>query len=358
MKQAERFQEDAARTTGRRDIEVWRGDLIESAHAISAAVVDQDGRLLHYLGDPYLVTNLRSSAKPFQVIPLLQALDESDPGFDFTLEELAIMAGSHSGGWEHARVVQGILEKIGFSEEHLQCGTHPPLGKKERKAVGGDFTAIHNNCSGKHAAMLALCRIRSYDDEGYCRPDHPVQQLIRRSLSVVMDVPEERIGQGIDGCGVPVFYFSLYQMAHGFARFVSGRDLCSQDDNDLIPRETCQKIVDAMLAYPEMIGGEDRFDTDVMKVANCDDPVLISKLGAEGFGTLSLLEEGLGMAVKVEDGGDRAICPAVIHILKQMAILSDEQTRALEDHYLPKIHNRRKDVVGGIVPNFTLDHPA
>jgi len=263
------------------------------------------------------------------------------------------MAGSHSGSQEHADVVLGILKKIGLSEEQLLCGTHPPLGKDAREAIGPGFTPIHNNCSGKHAAMLALCQLSGYDTGTYYRLDHPVQQLIRQALSVVLDYPEEKIGIGVDGCGVPVFYFPLHHMALGFARFVSDRELTSQDY--VITRETRQRITDAMVQHPEMVAGKDRLDTDVMKVANAHErPRLISKLGAEGVGAFSLLEERTGVVVKVEDGGDRCVPPAVIHILAQMGILSTGQLGTLKKHNFPEIKNKRGEVVGKIVPRFTL----
>ena len=349
----EQVQKGSSRYQNKKDIEVWRGDFVESAHTISVAVVDEEGRLLYEHGDPYLMTNLRSSAKPFQLIPLIQALEESDSGPDFSSKELAIMAGSHSGSQEHAELVLGILEKIGLSEDYLLCGTHPPLGKDARKAIGPGFTPIHNNCSGKHAAMLALCQLRSYDTGTYYRFDHPVQQLIRRALSMVLGYPEEKIGLGVDGCGVPVFYFPLYHMALGFARFPSDRELTSHDY--VITKETRKRIIDAMVQHPEMVAGKDRLDTDVMKVANGrEKPHLISKVGAEGVGALSLLEEKTGVAIKIEDGGDRGVPPAIIHILEQMGILSTEQLGTLKKHNFPEIKNKREEVVGKIVPTFTL----
>ena len=335
-----------------KDVLLWRGGFVESAHSISAVVVNEEGDILYKHRDPYLVTNLRSSAKPFQVIPLLQAIEEIRPGYDLTPEEIAVMTASHSGAEEHVAVVSGFLEKAGLPEELLQCGRHPPFDKENQKLVGDNYTELHNNCSGKHAAMLAICKLRGYPMEDYFRPDHPLQKLIIRTISLLCSYPEKEVGLGVDGCGVPVFYLPLYNMALGYARLSSDRELVGEGYR--VSPEILQRVVQAMYLHPYLVAGKERLDTELMIVANRDRPVMASKVGAEGLSALSLLEEHQGLVVKVEDGGGRAAGPAVLEVLAQMGVLDSGQLHALERHHKPEIKNRKEEVVGHLVPDFRI----
>ncbi len=334
------------------DVTLIRGEQNESGHRVSIASSNFAGELNYWSRTPQLVTNLRSSAKPFQLVPLIQEVHHTDEQIKFSSEEIALMTGSHSGTTEHVRVAAGILDKLGLKTDDLLCGRHPPFDKEARKAIGTNYTELHNNCSGKHAAMLALCKLKGYKIGSYLDPAHPVQRAIKRAIATICAVPEDSIPLGVDGCGVPVFYLSLTTMARGFARFVSEGELAQS--NYSISPETRQEIVNAMVAHPEMVAGPKRLDTRLMNVANQDRPRLISKVGAEGLGAVALLEEKLGVIVKVEDGAGRAVGPALTETLYQMGILSEEEVSRLEDQHLPKIKNHRKQVVGRLVPEFKL----
>ena len=336
-----------------KDVLVWRGDFIESAHTVCVAVVDDTGKILHSHRDPHRITNLRSSAKPIQLIPLLQAMEEKEPGFDFSPKELAVMAASHSGTPDHVGVVFGILDKIGCSQDQLLCGLHPPLGKKARKEIGQNFSPIHNNCSGKHSAMLALCQLRGYDTREYFRPTHPVQKDITKAIATVCALPVSKLGFGVDGCGVPVFYLPLSKMAQGYAAFVSDKELVQ--DGYRIPANIRQRVVEAMVEHPEMVAGEERFDTELMQTANAAGPRLISKVGAEGLGAVGLLDEGLGVLLKVEDGGDRAVPPSLLRVLEDLEVLGQDEMSRLSRQQQPLILNRREEEVGWLEAVLSLD---
>jgi len=334
------------------DVLCFRGEIVESAHRLSVAVVDEESHLLYKLGDPSLLTTLRSAAKPFQMIPLLMALEENEKKLEFTSKEIAVMVGSHSGTEKHVETVLSILEKVGLDEDALKCGRHPPFHKETKKMLGENYRQIHNNCSGKHAGLLALCVLKGYDTEGYLNPSHPIQKKIKETVSLICNYPEALIYTAIDGCGVPVFFLPIYAMASGWARFVSEKELTGNEM--VIKKETREKVIRAMVSHPEMVAGTERLDTELMKLANKDKEKLISKAGAEGLGTVGLLKKKMGVVVKVEDGSNRAIGPGVIHTLLKINVLSEEEVELLKKYYMPEIKNRRGEVVGRIKPNFNL----
>ena len=325
---------------------VYRGNTVESIHYGSVAVVDSKGKLVYSFGDPYFVTYLRSSAKPFQVIPLITSGAAKE--FRFSQKEIAIIAGSHNGQKIHTDTVKSILKKIGLSEKNLQCGVHiphyytanniiPPRNKK--------FTQLNHNCSGKHAGMLGLCVFFGWDIKNYRDPTHPVQKMILKSTSEICQYPEKKIGIGIDGCGVPVHAMPLYNMALGFSNLVN----CSfKDDNTA---QAYKLIVNSMKKYPEMVSGEGRLD---LSLATASKNNILAKAGGEALSCSGILSKGWGMAVKIADGGQRAIGPAVIETLKQMGLLSGKQIGRMNKFSHPIIKNFRGDEVGFVKAEFEL----
>lgn len=329
-------------------VEVTRGDLVESFHNGVISLVHPDGRELTCLGDSKRVTFFRSSAKPIQALPLITsgAFDK----YGFTLRELAVMTASHSGEKQHVETVRKILEKIGVREEALLCGVHPPYHKPSALEIyrrGEEPTPIHVNCSGKHSAMLALCRYYDWPIEDYIREEHPVQQLMLDVISEVLEYPRQRIKTGIDGCGVVVFGIPIWKMAHGYAKLASPSYLPEKY------QDAARLVVRAMQTYPEMVGGTDRLCTDLMKVTGRK---LVAKAGAEAVYCVGILEKDLGLAVKIDDGSSRGMGAVVIEALKQLGLLTAEELQELSQHHRRKVKNHHRMEVGEIRPAFKLDY--
>jgi L-asparaginase II len=336
--------------------EVTRGGIVESIHFGAAVVVDSNGRVLSWFGDPQIVTFMRSSSKPFQALPFIEA--GGDQFFHLTSRELAIICGSHDGSDEHLSVIQGLQAKMGVKEEDLLCGVHPPLDAltaDQLKIRGESPTFNRHNCSGKHTAMLAYANMLGKPIANYVDFDHPIQQNILSAIAEMCDLPISRVVVGRDGCSVPAFAVPLYNAALSFARL--------SDPHDLSPERAaaCRRITSAMLTNPEMVAGSKRFDTRLMQVSG---KRIISKGGAEGFlaigilpGVLSVDSPGIGIAIKVSDG-DKAnrVRPAMaLEILKQTNILSEKELDALMDFGpLLEAKNWRKIVVGESRPIFAL----
>lgn len=332
-------------------IRVTRGGQGESFHRGAIAVVDHHGNPLGHVGDPQFSSFLRSCAKPFQALPIV-ASGAADQ-FGFTPAELACMCGSLNGQDFQVRAVSSILAKIGLSEDSLQCGVHAPHHlptAKQLEEEGKKPRPIHNNCAGKHAAMLALCVFYGWLTETYPEPEHPVQQLILGKISEMTEVPRKEIRIGIDGCGVPTFVLPLRNLAWAFAKLAISPNPEGKTIGD--PDRPLQRLMKAVLDHPEMIAGDERICTDVMRAAPGK---VFAKAGAEGCYGLSLMGRGLGIAIKIEDGNPRALSPVVVEVLRQYEILGEEALKMLQS-YGPKtpIFNHRKELVGEIEPIFQL----
>jgi L-asparaginase II len=336
-------------------VEVTRGGITESRHRGHIVAVEFDGTVAAYLGAPETVTYLRSSAKPHQAIPLI-ASGAADR-FGFTEKEVALACASHNGEPMHTELAASMLAKIGLGPEALKCGVHEPYSAEVAQSLrekGEAPNVLQNNCSGKHAGMLALALHLGAPTETYDEPTHPVQLAIGKVVSQFCGVALEDIAIGTDGCGVPVFGITVKAMALMYARLVSP----PQDFEEDI-RKACTRIVSAMTTYPELIGGtSERLDTEMMRAANGR---LISKVGAEGVYTVGVLPcddwpRGLGLALKIEDGDDRRARPTVvIESLRQLGVLADESLEAVSRYAFYPVLNRRGDVVGEVTPEFKLN---
>ncbi|MDQ2856066.1 MAG: asparaginase [Acidobacteriota bacterium] len=338
-------------------VEVRRGTITESRHRGHVAAVDGTGKLVAYLGAPKAVTYLRSSAKPFQAIPLL--VSGAADRFGFTEEEIALACASHSGEPMHTELASSMLRKIGLPPEALKCGVHEPFSAAETRRLreqGKAPNVLQNNCSGKHAGMLALAVQLGASTESYDSPGNPVQIAIQETVARFCECSMDGLAVGVDGCGVPVFGMSIHAMALMYARLVNPQDV----DGPL--RSACQRISTAMINHPEIIGGTtDRLDTEMMRAA---EGRLISKVGAEGVYTVGVLPcedwpAGLGLALKIEDGDDtRARPTVVIEALRQLGVLSGESLEAVARFARFPVTNRRGDVVGEVRPAFSLHRTA
>lgn len=319
------------------DVVVTRGSVVESRHRVSAAVVSAAGDLLMQAGDPGVFTWWRSCAKPFQVMPLVESggLEK----LSWKGDELALACASHGGEPEHVAIAEAMLRSIGLDEGDLACGPHEPLASRGARLLresGHRVTRLHNNCSGKHAAMLAQAHINDLPSKGYERTEHEVQQNSLRAVALWAGMDEHAVGIAVDGCGVPVFALPLANMALSYARLVTAAAR---------GHASAARVVHAMTGNPFLIGGTERFDTALMQ--SCRGKVLC-KIGAEGVHTLALVDRGIGLAVKVEDGTPRAQYPAVLALLAQLGELPDPLPDALREFAARPVRNTRGESVGEI----------
>lgn len=336
-------------------VEVRRGSLTESRHRGHIIAVDGEGKIVARLGAPEMLTYLRSSAKPHQAIPLI-ASGAADR-FGLTEQEIALACGSHSGEAIHEETAASMLRKIGLDESFLKCGRHEPFSHqvvRQMRERGESPRVLQNNCSGKHAGMLALALHLEAPPETYDQPEHPAQLTIAHTIAQFSGVAQEEIVIGTDGCGVPVFGITVRAMALMYARLVA-----PPKNFDEQIRSACARIVAAMTAYPEMIGAPaGRLDTELMRSAPGR---LVSKVGAEGVYTAGVrpcaeYPRGLGLAFKIEDGEDRRARPTVtIEALRQLGVLGESALEALAPYTSFPILNHRGETVGLIRPSFQLE---
>lgn len=332
---------------------VTRGETVESIHRGHLMIVDGDGKTIASLGEPATVTFWRSSAKSFQAIPFLTS--GAAERFGFLDDEIALACGSHSGEEFHVETAGRMLEKGGFTENDLRCGAHTPFDEKRAKEmIRADEkpTQLHNNCSGKHAAMLAYAKHIGADTKTYEHIDNPVQQTILKCVSAFTDVTETEIKLGVDGCAAPNFAVPIAAMARAFVRLVF-----PPENFDEETREACRRIVSSSMNYPQMIGGTTRLDTLIMQALKGR---IISKIGAEGVYSAGVLpsplwKRGLGIAFKIEDGDDlRARAVVLIEVLRQLGILDETNDQLLREYSPIILKNRRGDAVGKVAPQFDL----
>lgn len=322
-------------------IEVTRGPLVESCHRGQIAVVEANGNLRHSLGDAEARVCMRSLAKPFQALAVITT--GAAAAFGFGAEELALFSGSLSGQDFQVKLATQILARLGLTPDALQCGVHPPLHRPTAQALakaGLKPTPLHNTCTGKHAAMLAMCVHHGWPITDYLNPAHPVQELILGTVARMVGVPKAQIQVAVDGCGAPVFYIPLKNIALGYARLAAAQ-----------PDSPAGILMAAILAHPKHIAGDGRLETAVMQALPGR---IFAKSGAEGGFALSLTEGGLGVAFKIEDGSQRALNPTVVAILEQLGGLTPAAGKALAAFREPPILNHRKEEVGCIRPVFAL----
>jgi L-asparaginase II len=323
-------------------VEVIRGEIVESRHRVHVAVVTADGDVVASVGDIDQQTYYRSAAKPMQALPLVE--EGVADRFGLTVDELSLCCASHEGEPEHVAGARSILAKAGADESMLCCGAHAPFSPEAASVLaeaGVSPGRIHNNCSGKHAGMVALAIAMGWDPADYHRAEHPVQRRMLDEVVRFSGVPAEQIPIGVDGCGVVCFAVPLGDMARSFGAFTQAAD----------GGEPAGRVVDAMTTAPFMVGGTGRTCTEVMETAG--DRVFV-KLGAEGVYGAGVRGRGLGVAIKVEDGGRRAVEVALIHTLNALGVLTDDEASALRAHGRPDVLNTRDETVGQLRPAFEL----
>jgi len=324
-------------------VEVLRDGSVESVHRGSIVVVDRTGQVLFFWGDMDFPTVIRSCGKPFQALPLLES--GAADRFRFTDREIAITTGSISGQDFQQETIRGILEKIGLPESSLQCGTHRPFHvptAKKLDAEGRRPGVLRNSCAGKHAGMLANCLFEHWPIETYTELGHPLQQAILEKISSLTEVPPEKIHTSVDGCGLPTFQVPLRKLAFSFARLA---------DSSL---PGVGRLMDCARGYPEMIAGEDRICTDLIRATQGR---VFGKIGGEGVYGICFFEKEWGIALKIEDGSLRGVAPTVVEVLRRLGILSEDELAVLKRYRSPEVVNYRREVVGKIRPVLELKTP-
>lgn len=338
-------QESESLTKGRLEpqgVICARNGVVESFHRVHVVLANHRGVVLASFGEPGRMVVYRSAAKPFQAIPLVE--DGVVDRFGLTGPDLALAAASHNGEDPHLAGVRTILARTGFEERDLRLGPSLPLGPGAASDLlrsGDAVSALHNNCSGQHAAMLGLVRIHGWDPESYLASAHPLQQRMLEEMARFTGLRRRNIPTVIDGCGMLAFGASLRAMAISFARLAAA----SRTEDG--PRG----VLDAMARFPFMVGGSGRLCTRLPEITGGR---LVGKLGAEGVYGVAIPGEGLGLAVKVEDGGVRAGDPAVVRALDMLRLLTASEAEALEPFRRKEITNSRGDVVGELRGTFSF----
>jgi L-asparaginase II len=313
---------------------VVRGGLTESIHSGHVAVCDAGGALVAWAGDPEHMVFARSCMKPLQAAVSLTAIGETLPD-----RETAVIAASHNGEPIHVGTVRAVLERAGLDADALRNPPGWPLDAEAMAASQHKHKLLHN-CSGKHAGMLLACVRAGWDPATYLRASHPLQRRVTRAVGRATGL--EDLTMGVDGCGVPVHGMPLRSMATVFASLTVPERL-----GDVAP--AAHRVTEAMLSEPYLVGGRHRVDTDVMKATGD----IVAKSGAEALECAAILPSGLGVAVKIEDGGSRASAPAMIRVLERLDGLSAANLRELAFHVSPPVMGGGK-LVGSLETVFDL----
>ncbi len=330
---------------------VFRGETVESIHRGHLLIVDGEGNEIVNIGDAETLAFIRSSAKPFQVLPFL--LSGGAERFGFLESEIALACASHSGERIHTAIAERMLKKIGLSEPDLRCGAHLPFNEARAEEMirsGEKPMQLHNNCSGKHAAMLGFAKHIGADLKTYDLIDNPIQQSILEMIADFCETPKSEIPVAVDGCCAPNFALSVRAMAKGFVKLVF-----PPESFDAELREACRRVITAMMNYPELVGGTERLDTLLMAAARGK---FISKIGAEGVWLCGVLpspqwKKGLGIAMKIEDGDDkRARAVISVEVLRQLGIFAE---KTLLNYSPLPIKNRRGENVGRVEASFRFN---
>ena len=320
-------------------IEVLRGSLVESRHRGAVAIIDAAGATVMAVGDVTVPVFPRSAVKALQALPLVE-LGAADR-YGFGDEELALACSSHSGEPVHVAVVNRMLAKAGLDVTALSCGAHWPMNQAAAFALAetGAPSALHNNCSGKHAGFLCVACGQGIDHRDYWRPDHPVQKTVRGVLEELADTVLPPECRAIDGCSVPTWAIPLQGLARAFAKFGSGTGLSRER------AAAAARLRAACAQKPWHVAGTGRFCTEIMKLLGARAFV---KTGAEGMYCGTLPEQGLGIAIKCDDGGGRASEAIMAAIIARFLPLEPAERAALAGFIHPVLRNWNGFEVGGL----------
>lgn len=330
----------------------YRGDVIENRHQVHAAITDATGELLYAVGDPSRVTLARSAAKPAQALAVLETGGFEQCGFSDA--DLALMCASHNSEDKHISRALAMLAKVPAAETDLQCGGHAALSETVNRAwIKRDFSpsGVCNNCSGKHAGMLAGAKATGAGFEGYHLPTHPMQMRVKRVVEELCGLNEEDVKWSVDGCNLPAPAFPLHYMAKIYATIAAA----ATAETGATPARTknLRRIFQAMADHPDLVGGEWRFCTILMEAFQGG---LIGKLGADGCYGIGIrvsdstrrlgVDGAMGIAVKIEDGNIGILYSAVVEILEELQIGTADMRQRLACFRGPQIFNTAGVVTG------------
>jgi L-asparaginase II len=316
-------------------VEVWRGDAVESEHTGSVAVVDADGSTLVALGDADRPVYPRSAVKALQALPLVES--DAAGRLGLTDEELALACASHGGEAVHVETAERMLRRVGLDAGALECGAHWPYDDRSARELAArqqSPSALHNNCSGKHAGFACLgCALMGWNDsgtdlrrylKGYVHPEHPVMREVSDALHATTGVDLSHAPRGTDGCSIPTYGIPLRRLALAFARFGTGHGLREGH------ARAAQRLRRAVAAAPYMVGGAQRFDTLVMQRLG---ERVFCKVGAEGMYCAALPGRGLGVAIKIRDGNNARAAEVVMAAVMEALVQLDDEEREFIGRY-------------------------
>ncbi|MCF8253701.1 MAG: asparaginase [Bacteroidia bacterium] len=327
-------------------VEVYRSGIIESFHRGAVCVVNENGEIVFELGDSNQICFPRSAMKFVQVLPLIEL--GGIKKFGFNREEIAIMCGSHNAEPLHLAAVRSILTKIGVDESTLGCGAQYPTDKKTANELVQTKTkpsAIHNNCSGKHAGMLALCLLMGESTSDYLNPNHPIQKLILRYVSEMYEYPIEKMTCALDGCTAPIYSIPVYNQAICFKNLVDPKSFSAKR------QEACATLIQSISEFPFMVAGSKRYCTDMMEICA---PQIIGKTGAEGVFCLSFTKQKLGVCIKIDDGKMLPQYNVAQALIEASGLFSKEELEPIHRYAEDELKNFNNLVTGTINVNSKL----
>jgi L-asparaginase II len=315
-------------------VEVTRGALVESVHRGAVAIANAEGTILFSLGDTGAAIYPRSSLKPIQALPLVES--GAADAFGVGADVIALACASHSGEPMHTTRVSAWLTRLGLDESSLACGPHPVRYEpvwEDMVRRGEQPTRIHNNCSGNHTGFLTVARHWNASVSGYERHDHPVQQDVAKTLGELTGLAAD-FPWGVDGCTAPNFALPLGAFAHALARLAAPRSLPPER------ARAATRIVEAMIAWPELVAGTGRVCTTLIRAGHGR---VAAKTGAEGVYAAIVPGSGLGIALKIDDGAGRAAETTIATLLDRMGLVDRE---AVRDIIRAPVHSTRDAIVG------------
>ena len=314
---------------------VTRGDFTESIHVAFAVIVDSEAQIIYSTGDPHYLTCIRSSLKPFQAAASVKIGAVDAAGFDE--KELALMCASHKGEEIHVDTALSMINKLGLEIDDFECGSQYPSDTDSRHKMIREnelASALHNNCSGKHAGMLALAKYLEAETKGYINEQHLVQKTILEYVAKLSGEPDMSIE--IDGCSAPTPFMTLKTIAEIFQSLAS----CKKPE--------LKRVYDSMVAFPELVGGTNHFDSMFISAL---DGRGVTKVGGESVRGISLNTEKygpIGVSIKILDGSFRAMPLAVMKLLEHLELLSEDEKNKLNKFKTKKLTNHNGIQIGHI----------
>ena len=327
-------------------VSTWRNGVLDLFTTGTIAVTDAEGNLLYSHGDPNRIAYARSSAKLMQaMVPIMEGAYDH---YGLSEAEIAQTCASHSGEAFHVQHVRSILEKIGLDESYLQCGAHYPFKKdveEAMKARGEEALQVHNNCSGKHAGMLACAKFLGEDLASYYTTEHPHQKRITHAIAEICDYDEEKIILGLDGCGVPVHALPVERFAYGFAR------MCKPETLPEAYQKAADIVVRAVMNHSDVSSGSDRIDHKIM--SRYPGQVVV-KSGANGYFGGGIPGKGIGFAIKTDDGDSALRNIALVELLYQIGVIPEEDLEYFAPEHTALHYNHKGELASESRATFTL----